>query len=78
MRKLAVEYVDSSRFSVCSPEMVDALVAHGLRLDHAYSVWVIQHCWKPADDLARIKQSLKTKGNFLILNTRSRALPVSG
>ncbi|UYN94976.1 MAG: class I SAM-dependent methyltransferase [Enhydrobacter sp.] len=38
MRALAVDYVQSDRFFTCAPEMLDALVARGLRADAAISI----------------------------------------
>lgn len=54
MRSLAVEYVGSKRFRAVSPEELDCLLADGLTWEVAYSVWVLQHCRDPAEDIARI------------------------
>jgi SAM-dependent methyltransferase len=51
MRALAIDYVRSDRFLSCSPEMLDTLVAHGFVADAAFSIWVLQHCFMPANDI---------------------------
>jgi len=43
MRSLAAAYVESDKFTVCAPAMLDDLAARGLRADAAISVWVLQH-----------------------------------
>lgn len=75
MIQLAPRYVCSHRFAVGHPELLDTLVARGLRFDSAYSVWVIQHCADPETDLRRIRDSLKPGGVFHIVNTRLRCVP---
>ena len=44
MRALAVGYVASDNFLACPPEMLDVLIARGMRCDAALSIWVLQHC----------------------------------
>ncbi len=62
MRALSVSYVGSDRFFACAPEMLDALSARGMAVDAAISVWVLQHCLRPAEDIARIRRALKPGG----------------
>lgn len=78
MRAMAVEYVASERFQVVSPEELDGLVAGGFRCDGAYSIWVLQHCDAPADDIARIARALSPGGALLVVNNITRAVPVAG
>ena len=75
MRQLALGYVDSPRFSVCSPEALEMMVARGFSVDHAISIWVIQHCLCPQEDIARIKAAMKRGGLGYILNSRFRLVP---
>lgn len=75
MRALGSQYVRSERFMACSPEMLDALVWGGLRVDAALSVWVLQHCLQPAIDIARIGDALKAEGLFFLVNNHGRAVP---
>jgi cyclopropane fatty-acyl-phospholipid synthase-like methyltransferase len=75
MRGLAPAYVRSPAFSVVSNEVFAALVAGGLRIDAAISVWVLQHCLAPADDVALLAQALKTGGRFGLVNAVHRAVP---
>jgi len=75
MRQLAPAYVNSPLFSVCSPEVLDSLIANGLSVDSVYSVWVLQHCLDPLQDLLRIKRVLKPGGYLYILNNVCRAVP---
>jgi SAM-dependent methyltransferase len=75
MRALAIDYVRSSRFMSCAPEMLDALVERGLVADAAISIWVLQHCLKPAEDIDRIHRALKPGADFFLLNNVYRAVP---
>lgn len=75
MRVLGPQYVQSDRFMTCSPEMLDALVWGGLKVDAALSVWVLQHCLEPAMDIERIGDAVKADGPFFLVNNRGRAVP---
>lgn len=77
MRAMASEYVASERFQAVSPEELDALVEAGLRCDGAFSVWVLQHCRNPAEDIARIHRALRPGGAVLVINNTTRAVPVA-
>ncbi len=75
MRRLAVEYVDSSRFIACDPLALDLMCAFGARFDFALSVWALQHMAHVKDDIARIAGALKPGGRLLVLNARQRFVP---
>ena len=75
MRQLAPGYVGSDRFAVCAPEMLDRMIAQGLRVTHAYACWVIQHCAAPAVDLGRIEAALARGGRVYVLNNHRRCVP---
>jgi SAM-dependent methyltransferase len=75
MRSLAPGYVQSDRFFACAPAMFDLLVEHGLRVDAAISIWVLQHCFAPADDIGRIRRALRPGGGLFVLNNIYRAVP---
>jgi 2-polyprenyl-3-methyl-5-hydroxy-6-metoxy-1,4-benzoquinol methylase len=75
MLELSHQYVQSDRFCACSPVMLDALVEGGCRFDAAISIWVLQHCLKPAVDIERVQKSLKTDAGIFILNNIYRAVP---
>jgi SAM-dependent methyltransferase len=75
MRGLAASYVGSDRFFACAPEMLDQLVARGIRADAAISIWVLQHCFAPAQDIERLRESLIHGGRLLVVNNRARAVP---
>ena len=75
IHRMAVEHVDSSRFSALSPEALDALVDAGLRCDAVLAVWVLQHCLDPAKELDRIRASLRRGGLFFIVDMHHRAVP---
>lgn len=75
MRALASQYVNSERFKACSPEELDAMITEGKRFDAGISIWVLQHCLKPSEDIARIKLSLKKDARIFILNNIWRAVP---
>lgn len=75
MRRLAVDYVSSDRFIVISPGQFDILVEAGLRVHAAIAIWVLQHCFAPADDIARIRRSLAVGSSAFVLNMPKRAIP---
>jgi len=75
MRSLAASYVGSDRFFSCAPEMLDRLITQGVRADAAISVWVLQHCFAPAEDVERLRSALVHSGRLLIVNNRARAVP---
>jgi SAM-dependent methyltransferase len=77
MRALAVDYVRSDRFLSCSPDMLDSMVGRGFTADAAFSVWVLQHCFRPADDIARIYRALAPKGRLFVVNNHLRAVPTN-
>ncbi len=65
MRALSVVYTRSDRFMSCSHDMLEGLTARGLRFDAALSLWVLQHCATPAQDIARIRNALKPDGHVV-------------
>ncbi|WP_320033716.1 tetratricopeptide repeat protein [Halarcobacter sp.] len=77
MRKLATEYVDSSNFEAVSPEEFKRKIEAGERFDFAYSIWVLQHCIKPLEDIKLIKLSLKNDALIYILNNIKSAVPTN-
>jgi len=77
MRALSVVYTRSDRFMSCSHEMLDGLVARGLKVDVALSIWVLQHCATPAQDIARIKAALKPGGALFAVKGNVRSVPTT-
>jgi SAM-dependent methyltransferase len=75
MRALAVNYVQSDRFFTCPSQMLDLLIERGLTVDAAISIWVLQHCVFPSEDISRLKRALKPGGGLFILNNDDRAVP---
>lgn len=75
MRMLGVAYVQSERFMSCSPEMLNSLLASGLRFDAAVSIWVLQHCLDPAEDISLIRGAIKPGGALFVVNNKGRAVP---
>jgi len=75
MRALAVGYVASDNFIACPPEMLDVLIARGVACDAALSIWVLQHCLRLAEDIARIARALTPRGDLFVVNQRHRAVP---
>jgi len=75
MRKLAIDYVGSDRFIAVSPDQFDRMVGNGLRVHAAIAVWVLQHCYRPADDIGRIRRSLAAEGSVFVVNMPKRAIP---
>jgi SAM-dependent methyltransferase len=75
MRMLGVAYVQSERFMACSPEMLHGLLASGLRFDAALSIWVLQHCLDPTEDVSLIQRAIKPGGSLFVVNGKRRAVP---
>jgi 2-polyprenyl-3-methyl-5-hydroxy-6-metoxy-1,4-benzoquinol methylase len=75
MLAMAVDYVQSDRFLPLAPAMLDGLVAKGFRADAAISIWVLQHCLKPAVDIERIDRAVAAQGTIFVLNNIYRAVP---
>jgi SAM-dependent methyltransferase len=75
MRALAKEYVGSQRFVIVSPEQLDVLIRAGTRVHLAIAIWVLQHCFAPANDIARIKAAMAVGGHLCVLNMPHRAVP---
>jgi cyclopropane fatty-acyl-phospholipid synthase-like methyltransferase len=75
MRQLAVEYVNSDRFSVVSPDMLGSLIEKGVKVDACFSVWVLQHCLDVHKELRTIKKALKAEGLLYILNCHNQVIP---
>lgn len=75
MRLHAEGYVGDQRFSVVSPEAFRGMVEKGLRVDHAYTVWVLQHSAWPAEDIALIHGALVDGGHCTVVNGRQRCVP---
>ena len=75
MRALANNYVGSDRFTAMTPGQFDTLVGAGLRVHAAIFVWVLQHCFAPADDINRLRRGLAPDGRVFVLNMPTRAVP---
>ena len=75
--RLAVDYVGSDRFLAVSPAQYDIVLGAGLRVTAAIAVWVLQHCFAPADDIARIRRGLVADGPLFVLNMPKRAVPAA-
>jgi hypothetical protein len=75
MRKLAADYVDSDRFIAVSPQLFDAMLGGGLRVHAVIAVWVLQHCFAPAIEIARMRRALVPEGRAFVLNMPKRAVP---
>jgi cyclopropane fatty-acyl-phospholipid synthase-like methyltransferase len=74
MRTLASNYVASDRFTACSPGMISA---SGMQFDAAIAVWVLQHCFKPEEDIARIKSAMKPGAGLFVVNAHLRVVPTA-
>jgi cyclopropane fatty-acyl-phospholipid synthase-like methyltransferase len=75
MRQLAPGYVASPRFAAIAPPMLDLLIARGLRVELALSIWVLQHVARPEPDLRRIREALRPDGGLFVANNVRRAVP---
>ena len=75
MRSLATVYVGSDRFCSCSPTMFDTMLGRGFKVDAAISIWVLQHCLNPLEDIGRMHRALKPGASLFILNNDYRVVP---
>jgi SAM-dependent methyltransferase len=76
MRRYAIEYVGSDRFSVMSSEEFSQLAAKGTRVfSGAYSVIVLQHVLEPQIELRRIAATCKVEAPFFVYNAVNRCVP---
>lgn len=77
MRSLGLAYVRSERYTACSPRMLVALLGAGLQFDAAFSVWVLQHCLRPEEDIGLLAAALKPGAPLFVVNNRGRAVPTT-
>ena len=75
MRQLAPGYVASPRFAAIAPPVLDLLIARGLRVELALSIWVLQHVARPQPDIRRIREALRPDGALFVANNVRRAVP---
>lgn len=72
MRVVARAYAASDRFQVMSKEGLDLFTG---QVDLAICLWVLQHVWVPADEIAVIKRALRPRGYLLVFNEVRRHVP---
>ena len=76
MRAMALDYVASDRFAALSPEELAGQVAAGLRVDGAFSCWVIQHALDPVAALEQIRVAMAPGARLFVANAHLRCVPV--
>lgn len=72
MRALAPNYVASPKFLACHPAMLPTL---NVKFDGALSIWVLQHCLSPKDDIANIRNVMKQGAKIFVVNEVARFIP---
>ncbi|MCW9034744.1 MAG: class I SAM-dependent methyltransferase [Rhodospirillales bacterium] len=77
MRALAHQYVEHPGFGSMGRNSLLEMVKHGLKADHAYAIWVLQHCAAPEDDINLIWNALKPGGTFMVVNVKHRVVPTN-
>jgi len=76
MREMAKKYVNSDKFRICSPDEFSKWVETGQEpFDVVLSIWVLQHCLRPAQDIKQLQNVLKPNGKLFILNGYARHIP---
>jgi SAM-dependent methyltransferase len=75
MRQLAPGYVQSPKFAVVSPPMLDLMIARGFRAELAIAIWVLQHVAQPDVDVGRLQRVLARGGGVFVANNLRRAVP---
>ncbi|MBS0360349.1 MAG: class I SAM-dependent methyltransferase [Proteobacteria bacterium] len=74
MRALAPAYVKNAAFSAVSRRMFHQIGLRGFRADAAFSVWVLQHCPQPDEDIGLIAAALPPQAPITVVNMKRRAL----
>jgi len=74
MRALSMNYVNSDRFAVTHPNF---LMHTDLQCDLALSIWVLQHCLYPKEDIENIKRNMKDDGQLFVVNNIRRVVPIT-
>jgi len=75
MQRLAIEYIDSPKFSVCSPDAFNRMITNGFMVDHVFAVWVLQHCLKVDKIIKNIDKVLKPGGLLYVVNDVKSLIP---
>ncbi len=75
MRSIATDYVGPGEFCTYRPDMLEALVRHGVQFDAALAIWVLQHSFDPSRDINLIRSALKPSATLFVLNNTMRAVP---
>lgn len=75
MRKMASEYVGTPAFRAIAPEHLDAELAQGLVVDHAYAIWVLQHAADIYAEIHRLQRSIKPHGRLYFVTAPGRCVP---
>jgi len=75
MRSQAEMYVQSGIFGAVSPTMLSCLVAAGLQASGALSVWCLQHCLHPKQDITLLHAALRKGGVLYVVNRNNRCIP---
>ena len=76
MLEYSVAFVNSANFIVCPQRALPTLERQGLRVDGAFAVWVLQHCYDPRVELDFIARLLGDAGLLFVVNKTDRFVPV--
>jgi len=76
MRALSAHYVKDPRFFSCHPDALKGFnYAFSSEFDAAISVWVLQHCRDPNEDVDLIRYVLKIGAPLFVVNETKRFVP---
>lgn len=75
MRALGSTFCASPNYLTCSVKGLKSLLVNGLRVDFAYSVWVLQHSIDLWSDIEILFDSLVDGGGLYVLNLVYSVLP---
>lgn len=75
MRAQAHLHVDAENFTATSLGGLARLAGAGFRADHAFAVWVLQHCYDPKAEIVRVRNALKPGGLFCVHQQRTALDP---
>lgn len=75
MRSQSEMYVQREAFGAVSPSMLNHLVEAGLQAAGALSVWCLQHCLQPEQDIAMLRAAVRKGGVLYVVNRHHRCIP---
>lgn len=77
MRAFSQFYVGHPNFLSMAHEGLEHLIAKGVQIDSAFTVYVLQHCPDPAADIDLLWRALRPGGKLFVVEQHSQILPLT-